>query len=439
MLRTIQLLDTSSTNARRRDKVIQLVDRLCVFHDARAELDRLRHDDPAVSRLASSRHIPHRLLFACRSYVPGKPVGDWLAAADAGHGTEEGMGAVAGSGGATGGGEQAGGQLSSEADGQEQAQPLQQAEAHSLGGGGAQPPQGAIDTSFRRQCRVRVVASDDAILSSSLSTVGKLHPYHLLRGGGVTIELLDPPSPPAGPSVVGGGCVGGGGGVTVVEDDWEVMARWFSLIAQALPRAECKMACPDPASAQKRGGTWRGDQGGQLSGTRRPIDGAHFSSGACARFLGRLIAMSLLWDECDGSCLAPSCWDALWVGLHHRARQDAAQNEERLRARRSAGGEAQGLVAPQDGAPLVGNSVTSPGLCAVDGAEAVPQVAALQSDGCIAQVLLIELLATAALASCVGLGVSLRPSSARPMHVCLYVSMSNVLSLCALACFVFTV
>lgn len=217
-----------------------------------------------------------------------------------------------------------------------------------------------VGTGFHRQCRVRVAASDDVILSSSLSTMGALHPYHLLRGGGVTVELEDAPSPPAGPTVVGEGSCGTG--IAVVEEDWEVLSRWFSLIAQALPRAKCN-AGPGTASAEDHDCSRRGDQAGHPSAPYPTDDGAHFSSPVCARFFGRLIAMSVLWDECDGSALAPSCWDGLWVGLNEYARHDAAQVETRMRGHAST--DSTSRHAPH---PCAGCSAGNTGLI-VDAAE----------------------------------------------------------------------
>jgi len=387
MQRALLLLDSAAGNVRRRDKIIQLVDRLCMSRAARAALERLRSDDTTLARLASSRFIPHRLLFACRSYVPpaGEPAAEG-AGGGAPDGGEGGGGVVAS---AAGGG---GDELSNGAGG-----PAVAVLHGAHGAHGTSAGEG-VDTGGHRQCRVRVVASDERILSSSLATVGKLHPYHLLRGGGLSIELLDPPSPPSGPSVVGGfGSTRAG--VAVVEDDWEVMARWFSLIAQALPRAEAEgRAGRDAAAAAPEGLCDGGDGGGEASRKHAAQSSAHFSSPACARFFGRLIAMAILWDECDGAGLAPSCWEPLWAGLHAAAQQDAARLEASLSCSRPDHGRAGcGLLSSSREWGGAGDAGAPP--MAGDEASQALGAQAQCCDGVIAQVLLqaIELCAPSAI------------------------------------------
>ena len=82
-----------------------------------------------------------------------------------------------------------------------------------------------------------------------------------------------------------------------------MLGRWFHLVAQALPRRVPVAGHEDAVDA---------------------ADGAHLLVlPGCARFFGRLLAMSVLFHPCDGSLLAPSCWPALWTALHAAACRDA--------------------------------------------------------------------------------------------------------------------
>ena len=265
MIKCVKMVDASKTVARRERAGVALLDRLCLSHPARLELSRLRGCggqavDAALSRLAITPHIVHRLLLSYRSKLPVAPTPP-----PATHAPQPGNDAT----------------------------PDRQDEQNVFAG---------------RRCRLTLVASDDSILEASLASVGALHPYHLLRGGGVTLELRDAVGPPGGPEHGEGeiNCRSGPGkGVPfmVAEDDGEVLGRWFHLVAQALPRRVPVAGHEDAVGA---------------------AGGAHLLVlPGCSRFFGRLLAMSVLFHSCDGSLLAPSCWPALWPALHAAACRDA--------------------------------------------------------------------------------------------------------------------
>ena len=98
------------------------------------------------------------------------------------------------------------------------------------------------------------------------------------------------------------------------------------------------------ASYQRLGGGERDINGRDAIGdevSREVLAARSRHLGNHARFFGRLLAMSLLWDECHGSCLAHACWHHLWTGLHQAALQDAWVLESRLEAAAAAAEEAR--------------------------------------------------------------------------------------------------
>jgi hypothetical protein len=190
------------------------------------------------------------------------------------------------------------------------------------------------EVQVRRRKTFRVSAAEESILDSSLATLGAAEPLELLRGGGCTVELANPPLPPGGPGVVSCGRVV----VQLVEDDSAVMSRWYSLVAQALPPGA------NDAGSQGEGGkeryiNVRHASGDEVSHEALAARSRHL--GNYVRFFGRLLAMSLLWDECHGSCLAHACWHHLWTGLHQAALQDAWVIESRLEAAAASAEEAR--------------------------------------------------------------------------------------------------
>jgi hypothetical protein len=336
LVRLLLLMHTSAKSARRREKIVRLLDRLLVSRVARAELERVRREETAVSNLASTRYVKEELLWAYRSKGPPKPISvpakPTLTPAGTLSRGEEGCGQ--GAGGGAGGGREDGG-FKDSGDGEH------------AGGGGGGDGMGRIsggdahvgreygdEVQVRRRKTFRVSAAEESILDSSLATLGAAEPLELLRGGGCTVELANPPLPPGGPGVVSCGRVV----VQLVEDDSAVMSRWYSLVAQALPPGA------NDAGSQGEGGKERDINGRHASGDEVSHEALAARSrhlGNHARFFGRLLAMSLLWDECHGSCLAHACWHHLWTGLHQAALQDAWVIESRLEAAAAAAEEAR--------------------------------------------------------------------------------------------------
>ena len=334
LVRLLLLMHTSAKSARRREKIVRLLDRLLVSRVARAELERVRREETAVSNLASTRYIKEELLWAYRSKGPPKPVSfppnPILPPAGALSRGEDGSGQ--GAGGGAGGGREDGGFRES-GDGEHAGGEGEGDGMGRISGGDAHVGREYGDeVKVRRRKTFRVSAAEESILDSSFATLGAAEPLELLRGGGCTVELANLPLPPGGPGVVSCGRVV----VQLVEDDSAVMSRWYSLVAQALPPGA------NDAGSQGMGGGERDINGRDAIGdevSREVLAARSRHLGNHARFFGRLLAMSLLWDECHGSCLAHACWHHLWTGLHQAALQDAWVLESRLEAAAAAAEE----------------------------------------------------------------------------------------------------